>query len=585
MQSQETCFTPFRQAVDAISRPERFTFPFYYDPHPLCVQAATELQQHLATQDQWQHNFGLNGETGLVIGKMFGVLVVENVRGELGYLAAFSGKLANQNLLPGFVPPVFDMLAEDSFFHQKQSVINGINEQLERLESNPEIHELNLALTAEVEAENQAVELYRQQVIAGRKKRKMQRAEAEKSLNQADFDMLLAKLSRESVGDKNRLKALKLYWQERVDLIRGQLTELTDEIGRLKERRKTLSANLQQALFQQYCFLNKDGEEKSLADIFRDTAYQTPPAGAGECAAPKLLHYCFKWQMKPVAMAEFWWGQSPKSEIRKHKNFYGACVGKCQPILGHMLQGIAMDENPLLSNPAVDKTIEIIYQDEDMLVVNKPADLLSVPGKSITDSVYTRMKQLFPAATGPLIVHRLDMSTSGLMVLALNKKAHKNLQKQFIERSVKKRYQALLQGELAQGELVQGELVQGELAQGESVPGEVKQQSGTITLPLRTDFDDRPRQLVCREHGKPAETFWQVTERGNNRTKVYLYPKTGRTHQLRVHCAHPLGLNLPIVGDDLYGDKGERLHLHAQLLELTHPRSKQPMSFSVDAEF
>lgn len=195
-----------------------------------------------------------------------------------------------------------------------------------------------------------------------------------------------------------------------------------------------------------------------------------------------------------------------------------------------------------------------------MLVVNKPADLLSVPGKSITDSVYSRMKQLFPAATGPLIVHRLDMSTSGLMVIALNKKAHKNLQKQFIERSVKKRYQALLQGELPQ-------------------------ESGTITLPLRTDYDDRPRQLVCREYGKPAETFWQVAERGHNSTKVYLYPKTGRTHQLRVHCAHPLGLNLPILGDDLYGDKGKRLHLHAQLLELAHPRTKEPMSFSVDAEF
>ena len=525
-----------------------------------CVQAAKELQQHLATQNQWQHNFGLNGETSLVIGKMFGVLVVENARGELGYLAAFSGKLANRNLLPGFVPPVFDMLAEDSFFHQRQLEINLINQQLEKLESNPDIAKLNLALAAENEAEHQAVEAYRQEMIAGRKSRKQQRAAAEKKLSAADYNMLLAQLSRESVADKNRLKALKFYWQERVNLIRQQLTKLTDEISALKGKRKLLSASLQQELFQQYCFLNKDGKEKSLADIFRDTAYQTPPAGAGECAAPKLLHYCFKWQMKPVAMAEFWWGQSPKSEIRKHKNFYGACVGKCQPILGHMLQGIEMDENPLLSNPAVNKAVDILYQDDDMLVVNKPADLLSVPGKSITDSVYSRMKQLFPAATGPLIVHRLDMSTSGLMVIALNKKAHKNLQKQFIERSVKKRYQALLQGELPQ-------------------------ESGTITLPLRTDYDDRPRQLVCREYGKPAETFWQVAERGHNSTKVYLYPKTGRTHQLRVHCAHPLGLNLPILGDDLYGDKGKRLHLHAQLLELAHPRTKEPMSFSVDAEF
>ncbi|WP_281556377.1 RluA family pseudouridine synthase [Thalassomonas sp. RHCl1] len=565
MQSPESCFTPFNQPIDDIALPQRFTFPFYYEPHPLCLLAAKELQQHLATQKLWQHNFGLNGDPEMVIGKMFGVLVVENADGKLGYLSAFSGKLANQNLLPGFVPPVFDMLAEDSFFHQGQLVINDINDQLELLEANPAIAELNLALSGELQAENDAIELYRQEMIAGRKSRKAQRTEAANNLNEADFSILQEKLSRESVRDKNRLRDLKFYWQERVNLIRQQLAVLTDEIGQLKDKRKVLSAQLQQKLFQQYRFLNKDGAEKNLADMFRDTAYQTPPAGAGECAAPKLLQYCFKWQMKPVAMAEFWWGQSPKSEIRKHKNFYGACLGKCQPILGHMLEGIEMDENPLLNNPAIDKAIDILFQDDDMLVINKPADLLSVPGKSITDSVYSRMKQLFPAATGPLIVHRLDMSTSGLMVIALNKRAHKNLQKQFIERSVKKRYQALLQGELAQGEL--------------------QQESGTISLPLRTDFDDRPRQLVCQQYGKPAETFWEVKERANNRTKVYLYPKTGRTHQLRVHCAHPLGLNLPILGDDLYGDKGERLHLHAQLLELQHPRSKQVMSFTAEAQF
>lgn len=570
MQSPELCFTPFSQDVDAVPLPQRFTFPFYYQPHPLCLLAAKELQQHLATQVLWQHNFGLSDDPEMIIGKMFGVLVVKNAQGELGYLSAFSGKLANQNILPGFVPPVFDMLAQDSFFHQGQLVINDINDQLEQLEANPAIAQLELALSDELTAESEAIDLYRQEIIAGRKSRKAQRTEAENKLSEDDFSTLQDKLSRESVRDKNRLKELKHYWQQRVGLIQQQLTVLTDKIGLLKNKRKALSAQLQQKLFQQYRFLNQSGAEKDLADMFKDTAYQTPPAGAGECAAPKLLQYCFKWQMKPVAMAEFWWGQSPKSEIRKHKNFYGACLGKCQPILNHMLDGIEMDENPLLNNPAVDKAIDILFQDDDMLVINKPAGLLSVPGKSITDSVYSRMKQLFPAATGPLIVHRLDMSTSGLMVIALNKRAHKNLQKQFIDRSVKKRYQALLQGELAQGELAQGEL---------------EQDSGTITLPLRTDFDDRPRQLVCQQYGKPAETFWQVKERSNNRTKIDLYPKTGRTHQLRVHCAHPLGLNLPILGDDLYGDKGERLHLHAQLLELQHPRTKEAMSFSAEAQF
>lgn len=259
-------------------------------------------------------------------------------------------------------------------------------------------------------------------------------------------------------------------------------------------------------------------------------------------------------------MAEFWWGASPKSEIRKHQNFYPACQGKCQPILEHMLEGISMDDNPLLTNPAQGKSIDIIYQDEVMLVINKPAEFLSVPGKNIEDSVYLRIKQSFPKAMGPLIIHRLDMATSGLMVIALSKEAHKELQKQFIKRTVKKRYVALL-------------------------AGLIKEDSGTIDLPLRVDLDDRPRQLVCYEHGRHARTEWQVIERKNNQTKVYFYPVTGRTHQLRVHSAHIKGLNTPIVGDDLYGNKNTRLHLHAETLELKHPMTKELMHFQINAQF
>ena len=294
--------------------------------------------------------------------------------------------------------------------------------------------------------------------------------------------------------------------------------------------------------------------------IFQETTQVTPPAGAGECATPKLLHYAFKHDLKPLAMAEFWWGASPKSEIRKHQNFYPACQGKCQPILEHMLEGMSLDDNPLLINPALGKTIDIIYQDEVMLVINKPAEFLSVPGKRIEDSVYLRIKQSFPKATGPLIVHRLDMSTSGLMVIALSKEAHKELQKQFIKRTVKKRYVALLEGL-------------------------IKEDSGIIDLPLRVDLDDRPRQLVCYEHGRQAQTEWQVIERKKHQTKIYFYPVTGRTHQLRVHSAHIKGLNMPIVGDDLYGNKGARLHLHAETLEFTHPTTKELMHFQIDVEF
>ncbi|NQY64488.1 MAG: RNA pseudouridine synthase [Alteromonadaceae bacterium] len=579
MHSPENCFTSFTQSIDEYTLPQKFTFPFYYDPHPLCLLAVKELQHHLETQTQWQHNFGFDhsephnsgskkcksnqresSSRELPVGKMFGVLLVQNSKGEIGYLSAFSGKVANNNHLPKFVPPVFDMFAEDGFYSTGQLVVNQINEQLEILESNPEIAEFSQLLATEINAADVQIEAHRKHMITGRKDRKAQRALAENTFSPVDFDQLKAKLSQQSIDDKNQLRDLKLYWDERVQVAQQGLNQVTDEITLLKNKRKTLSTNLQQKLFQQYQFLNVEGNKKSLDDIFSDTVYPAPPAGSGECAAPKLLHYAFKWQMKPLALAEFWWGEPPKSEIRKHKNFYAACQGKCKPILGHMLEGISMDENPLLNNPAQGKTIDIVYQDEVMLVINKPAEFLSVPGKNISDSVYLRMKALFPKATGPLIVHRLDMSTSGLMVIALTKRAHKSLQKQFINRTVKKRYIALLEGIL-------------------------KENEGVINLPLRGDFEDRPRQLVCHQHGKSAETKWQVIEYKHKQTKVYLYPKTGRTHQLRVHCAHSQGLNMPISGDDLYGNKSTRLHLHAQLLELNHPITNELMQFNVKAEF
>jgi tRNA pseudouridine32 synthase/23S rRNA pseudouridine746 synthase len=565
MHSPETCFTHFKESIDDLALPENFTFPFYYQPHPLCLVAVKALQTHLKTQTQWQHNFGNTGDEEFAIGKMFGVLVVQNTAGEIGYLAAFSGKVADKNLLPNFVPPVFDMLAEDSFFLAEQLIINQFSEQLNLLQSNPNLAERKALLSDEIKASEQQILTQRALIIEGRKTRKARRATAEIKLNQAklneaEFVELQSELAKESVRDKNQLKALILYWDERILAVKQQLHLLTDVIENLQQKRKASSATLQKKLFENYQFLNIKGEHRDLGSIFKETVHQTPPAGSGECAAPKLLHYAFKWGMKPLALAEFWWGNSPKSEIRQHKNFYGACQGKCKPILGHMLDGMTLDENPLLTNPAIGKTIDIIYQDDAMAIINKPAEFLSVPGKNIQDSVYSRMKLHFPNATGPLIVHRLDMSTSGLMVIALTKEANKSLQAQFIARTVKKRYVALLSGTLEQDE-------------------------GSISLPMRGDFDDRPRQLVCFEHGKPAETKWQVICRKEGQTKVYLSPKTGRTHQLRVHSAHVQGLNMPIVGDDLYGIKANRLHLHAELLELNHPSTKEFMSFNVEAEF
>ncbi|MCZ4338893.1 RluA family pseudouridine synthase [Shewanella colwelliana] len=560
MYSAQHCFTLFKSPIDSYQLPERFTFPFYYEPHPLCVLAAAELQTYLSTQTDWQHNFGLGNDKANVIGKMFGVLLVRNNRGELGYLAAFSGKLAEQNLINGFVPPVFDMLTEDGFFHAEQQAINQLTYELTHLEDSTELSMLREQLAALVQAADDELEAMRATIIEGRKARKLKRTQAEAELNPQELAVLNLQLGQESVAQKNQLKAIKAHWDSGIATVNASLQRLENEIESLKARRAMQSNVLQQKLFAQYRFLNQAGELRDLNQIFKDAPTHQPPAGAGECAAPKLLQYAFSHGFTPLAIAEFWWGASPKSEVKQHKNFYGACQGKCQPILSHMLDGIEMDDNPLLANPAEGKSIEIIYQDEAIVVVNKPAEFLSVPGKNISDSVYARMKALFPMATGPLIVHRLDMSTSGLMVIALTREANKSLAQQFIARTVEKRYVA-------------------------QVAGVVEGEQGEISLPLRVDLDDRPRQLVCYEHGKHAHTQWQVKSRSVGQTMLYLYPHTGRTHQLRVHCAHHDGLHLPIIGDDLYGGKANRLHLHAQRLVLNHPLTNERMIFEVDVDF
>ena len=259
-------------------------------------------------------------------------------------------------------------------------------------------------------------------------------------------------------------------------------------------------------------------------------------------------------------MAEFWWGKPLKTSIRKHLYFYPACTGKCKPILTHMLEGVSIDKNPLEAQLKEEKEIEILYEDADLLVINKPHDLLSVAGKEIKDSVYSRIQKLYPNATGPLVVHRLDMSTSGILLVAKNEAIYKALQAQFINKTIQKRYVALLDGVLKEGE-------------------------GKIDLPLRVDLNDRPKQLVCYEHGKKALTQWETIEAIGTKTKVYFYPITGRTHQLRVHAAHQLGLNTSKVGDDLYGKKSDRLYLHAEKITFKHPTSKKEVSFTAPAPF
>ena len=567
MSQSDPLFNQFNESIADIALPEKFTFPFYYQPHPLAVIAAEQLQQHLSQQTDWQHNFGIDNianpceQTQKLkpIGKMFGVLVVKNTQGQMGFLAAFSGKIADQNILPNFVPPVFDMLSKDSFFKREYEQINQLSTQLIALESNPKLTEYQQTLATVKQAAEHAIAQHRELMIANRKERKAKRSNIV-GLSETEQTAVSIEMSRQSVQDKHQLNALKLDWETKTDHAQCQLDAIANQIHEVKEERKRVSNALQHKLFAQYQFLNIKGLSRDLSDIFHDAPNHQPPAAAGECAAPKLLQYAFKHQLTPIVMAEFWWGVSPKSEIKQHKNYYPACHGKCRPILGHMLDGMNVDENPLLTNPAEGVALPIVYQDDYIAIVNKPAEFLSVPGKNITDSVFSRMKQQFPHATGPLIVHRLDMSTSGLMVIALSKEVNKHLVQQFINRTVTKRYIA-------------------------KIDGIINDDSGTISLPLRVDLDDRPKQLVCYEHGKHAETFWQKVSVENSTSLIHLFPKTGRTHQLRVHCAHHDGLHMPILGDDLYGKTEKRLHLHAQFLSLNHPHTNLPMTFEVNADF
>ena len=358
------------------------------------------------------------------------------------------------------------------------------------------------------------------------------------------------------------------YFKEeeaRISAINVMLNHTNDNnqeiIEALKEERKQRSFALQQWIFEQFRLRNARGEEQDIYSIFTQTAHRNPPAGTGECAAPKLLQYAYLNNLQPLAMAEFWWGDSPKGEIRRHGHYYPACRHKCEPILNFMLQGLQVEPNPLLTSNPDATQLETVYEDDYLLVVNKPAGMLSVPGKTGQASVLTLLQERYPDATGPILVHRLDMATSGLLLAAKDKDTHALLQKQFEGRTVKKRYIALLEG----------------IPQAEP--------KGFIRLPLRPDFDNRPLQMVCYEYGKPAVTRYEIMDTENDRTRMAFYPETGRTHQLRVHAAHPEGLNCPIVGDPLYGQPADRLYLHAERLEFRHPVTGQRLQIQKEAPF
>jgi tRNA pseudouridine32 synthase/23S rRNA pseudouridine746 synthase len=546
-------FIPFTQEFQAHALPERFTFPFYYEVHPLAQQAAALLQGRLITED-FGHDFGLGRQDRLgAIGKMFGVLVVQSASGELGYLAAFSGKLGNSNAHEGFVPPVFDLLEAQGFFRREEQEIHQLTLQIEDIESSQDLNRLK------------DEELIFKQLWAARiqefqqknKVAKVLRDEKRNHINKSapDFLKQLEALRFESMQESRELKTLKRAAQEQIQDKQKLLLEFQLKIEELKARRAAHSADLQRRIFERYTFLNAAGQTENVLNLFVDS----PPAGAGECAAPKLLQFAYLNALKPICMAEFWWGMAPDSEVRIHGHFYPSCKSKCEPILGHMLKGLHVDENPITAiHPAL--PLEVIFEDEWIVAINKAPEYLSVPGKNPMPNSLDDLKKKYPHADGPLLVHRLDMSTSGIMLAAKSKLMHQRLQRQFVLRKVQKEYVAVLVG----------------------VPAA---RAGEIKLPLRVDLDDRPRQLVCYEHGSYAHTSYKVLAIQDNETRIALFPHTGRTHQLRVHAAHHLGLNCPMKGDDLYGQKADRLYLHAAKLGFYHPHSNEWMELNCPPAF
>lgn len=538
-------FHSFQTSIAGIELPRLFTYPFHYTPHPLCVMAAGEVQAYINKQTRWKEE--------LDKGKMFGVLIVRTSNGQTGYLAAFSGNLCGSNSHSFFVPPVYDLLKPDGFFKIEEEQISAINHQIGQLQNCDRYLELQQKMERETASSQQALSEARKVLKAAKEKREQRRLHLPNENEQAA-------MIRESQYQKAEFKRLERYWKEQISEIKTELESFSSQIEALKAERRNRSAALQQKLFQQFNFLNAKGETKNLCAIFEETVQKTPPAGAGECAAPKLLQYAYLSGLSPIAMAEFWWGKSPKTEIRHHGYYYPSCRGKCEPILRHMLQGLNVEPAPSERYSLSQNMPEILFEDQWLLVLHKPEGVLSVPGKSEEQSIYSLLRARYPEATGPLVVHRLDMATSGLLLAAKTQEVHRHLQAQFENRSIKKRYIALLDGILPEEE-------------------------GVIDLPICPDYLDRPRQMVNEELGKTAITRYQVMDRKNGQTRIAFFPLTGRTHQLRVHAAHPLGLNCPIVGDELYGRKAERLYLHAEYLEFIHPVSGQRMVIEKKAEF
>ena len=575
--------------LSGIDIPERMNNPLDYQPHPLCIAVCKELQTYLSEREDWREEIDK--------GKMFGVLIVENAQpvpgaAEIGYLAAYSGQIGGRSDWDDFVPAVFDYLQPDGYFKTHEAEISDINQRIKQLEGNEHIKEAKSLILQLQEERKQTIAAYQEKMKEAKAKRDARRKTGNLTPEEE------AEMVKESQFMKAELRRLKKSLSEKTTL-ETEYEVFQADILRLKQLRKTLSDALQQWLFSQFRMQNHEGKMKDLLEIFRDAALRdypqatlatsriaalkmVPPAGSGECCEPKLLQYAYLHGYRPLQMAMFWWGESPKEEIRHHLQFYPACNGKCKPILHWMLPDRVFD-----SKIAEKQALETLYEDDQLAVIYKPSGLLSVPGKdSSQPSVYSIMRKKYPAASSPLIVHRLDMATSGLMIIAKTDFAYHRLQKEFLHHRVHKKYIAIIgcKDQEACDKIWEKAKKEELKEEGKSSISAEKQK---ISLPLMPDYLDRPRQIVNHEQGKEAITEYEVLDRIDaTHLRLALYPKTGRTHQLRVHCAHHEGLNAPILGDPLYGnEKASRLHLHAEEIIFEHPLTGKEINIKREADF
>ena len=487
--------------------------PFYYTPTPYLCEKVEEMVRDITRREEWRDE--------VEKGKMFGAMLARDEKGETVLLKAYSGQVLGQGDWEGYVPAVFDYLQEDGYFKRHEAEIVEINKEIDRRSASAE---LQMAREALYEAEKQKPTLP--------PSRPMPEDEEEK-----------AAYIRQRQHEKGEHRRQKALWNETVREKRAALQAIQDAITQLKRLRKQRSDALQQWLFQHFVMLNARGEEKNLLDIFIEWARETgskciiPPSGSGECCAPKLLQYAYKHHLQPIEIAEF----TIQNGVAEYR---GSCQGRCAPILRWMLQGMEVDQNPLEAEEKRD-TLTVIYEDERLVIVDKPAGMLSVPGKSARRSAWDILREMRPESPELKMAHRLDMQTSGVLVAAKTAEAYRDMQALFLDHTkIEKTYYALLEGIL---------------------PAD-KPQKGTISLPLSADYLNRPRQIVDYEKGKKAVTRYEVVGEKDGHTLIRLHPLTGRTHQLRVHCASKEGLGMPILGDDLYGHHADRLYLHAASL-------------------